>query len=97
MVEENLTLTDWTGEHKTTREKRGRQMAITTTSERRTVTIHAAVEIYSVSASTLYRCMDDGTLPFVKIRNRRLLKVADLDAMIEAGTCGGNADAGAEA
>ena len=72
-------------------------MAITTTPERRTVTIHAAVEIYSVSASTLYRCMDDGTLPFVKIRNRRLLKVADLDAMIEAGTCGGNADAGAEA
>ena len=64
-------------------------MAITTTPEQRTITIKAAVEMTSVSASTLRRLMDDGALAYVKIRNRRLLKVADLDAMIAARTHGG--------
>lgn len=46
------------------------------------LSIQDAVKITSLSRSTLYRMMDAGDLPTVKIGTRRLIRRADLDALL---------------
>ena len=50
--------------------------------EKRAFHIKEASSVYGPSRSTLYNLMKDGTLPFVKIRSRRLIRKDDLEALI---------------
>ncbi len=67
------------------------------TAARRLYTIDDAAAMLSLSRSSVYRAMDDGSLPFVRLRTRRLIRAEDLDALIADGLQGGHADAEAEA
>ena len=48
------------------------------------VSVEEAAEISSLGRSTLYELMTAGRLPFVKLGNRRLLLVRDLEALLAA-------------
>jgi len=47
-----------------------------------TVTVREAGRALGVSRATIYRLIDDGDLPSYRIRNRTLLKVSDLEALV---------------
>jgi predicted DNA-binding transcriptional regulator AlpA len=47
------------------------------------VTIPDAVMISGVGRNSLYKLMAEGTLPSVKVAGRRLIRVADLEALFK--------------
>jgi excisionase family DNA binding protein len=49
---------------------------------RLSLSVLEAAEATGLSKSTLYNLMGDGTLPFTKIRGRRVLAVASLESLI---------------
>jgi excisionase family DNA binding protein len=52
---------------------------------RRALSIVESARASSLSRATLYRLIADGKLTTVKIRNRRLVPVAALDALLREG------------
>ena len=48
------------------------------------VSVADAAQLTGLGRSTLYELMAAGTLPFVKLGNRRLLMVRDLEALLAA-------------
>lgn len=52
--------------------------------------IEEAASYTGLSRSSLYRLIDDNTLPSIKLRGRRLIRRIDLDALLEAFCEGGN-------
>jgi excisionase family DNA binding protein len=49
-----------------------------------TVTIPQACNMTGLGRSTMYRLFDEGKIPKLKVGNRTLIKVADLQAYIES-------------
>ena len=56
-----------------------------TQNERAAMSIAQAANYTGLSRSTLYRLMDAGDLPSIKIAGRRLIRPAALDALLDAG------------
>lgn len=55
-----------------------------TQTEKAAMSIAQAANYTGLSRSTLYRLMDAGELPSIKIAGRRLIRPAALDAMLDA-------------
>jgi excisionase family DNA binding protein len=64
-------------------------------SDRLALTIDAAVRQSSISRSTLYELMRTGELPYSQLGARRLILVADLQALLAAHRCATPAPVGA--
>ncbi len=47
-----------------------------------------------VSSMTIYRWIEDGTLPALQIRKNYRVRAADLEALLEGARVGGESDAG---
>lgn len=47
------------------------------------LSVQEAAESSGLSKSTLYNCMKDGTLRFIKVGARRLIAVSELEAFLE--------------
>ena len=59
---------------------------------RRIYPIGETSERTSFSRSTIYRMMDDGELPFVRIRSRRFIRHEDIEKLIADRLEGGHAN-----
>jgi excisionase family DNA binding protein len=52
----------------------------------RLLSIRAVCDWLGVSRQSVYRLVTDGSLPVVKIRDRRLFRPSDVEALIERST-----------
>ncbi len=59
-----------------------------TTKERKFLSVAQAAELFGMSPMTLYRAINCGEFPAVKIRGRFVIPVQAIDAMVEAATSG---------
>ena len=56
-----------------------------TTLARISVSAREAAEILGISKSTVYNLMDEGVLPWVKIKSRRVILVTDIHELLAKG------------